>query len=86
MARQYLSERRLLDKINDSLASDHECRDYTVSALMQVDADHTGCNWSVAAMSGPLSSTGGGNFQADKIITKFRDLYNLRSDLPPRAS
>ena len=80
MARQFISEHRLLKKINNKLASDDECRDYTVSALMQIDADDVGCNWSVAAMSGPLNTAGSGSSQAEQIITSFKRLYNLRSD------
>ena len=78
MARQFISERRLLGKINDRLASNRDCCDYTVSALMQIDADDTGCNWTVAAMSGPLIAAGDGKILAEKIIAKFRNLYNLR--------
>lgn len=56
MVRQFISEQRLLGKINAELSLDHSCRGYTVSSLMRVDIDQTGCNWAVAAMSGPLSS------------------------------
>ena len=80
MARQFISEHRLLEKINNKLASDDECCEYTVRALMQIDADDMGCNWSVAAMSGPLSTAGSGSSQAELIIMSFKRLYNLRSD------
>ena len=77
MARSFISEYRLLEKINTKLASDDDCRDYTVSSLMREEKDQTGCNWSVAAMSGSDSFTGTASFQAEKIIETFRGLYNF---------
>lgn len=77
MVRQFISEQRLLGKINAELSLDHSCRGYTVSSLMRVDIDQTGCNWAVAAMSGPLSSRGTDSSSAYKIIETFKAQYNF---------
>ena len=77
MRRQFISEQRLLSKINAKLASVDECRDYTVSSLIRAEEDKTGCNWSVAAMSGSVSSTGNSSSHADRIIDTFKTLYNF---------
>ena len=50
-----------------------------VSSLMQVESDQTGCNWSVAAMSGPFSCGATGSSQADKIIETFKAQYIFAS-------
>ena len=77
MPRQFISEQRLLSKINAKFASKDECRDYTVSSLIRVEEDRTGRNWSIAAISGSVSSIGTGSSQADKIIDTFKNLYNF---------
>jgi hypothetical protein len=73
--RQFISEQRLLSKINSELAAHEECQDYTIAALMGVE-NLTGCNWAVAAISGPVSFAEVGATPADKIIDSFKALYN----------
>ena len=77
MTRQFISEPRLLAKINAKFASVPACRDYMVSALMRVNPDESGCNWSVAAMSGPYCSAGRGRSQAKRIIETFKARYEF---------
>jgi len=77
MTRQFISEQRLLAKINAKLASDSVCGDCTVSSLMRVESDQTGCNWSVAAISGPFNCGAAGSSRADKVIETFKALYNF---------
>ena len=79
MSRHFISERRLIAKINAKLTSDSVCGECTVSSLMRVESDETGCNWSVAAMSGPFGCGGAGGSRADKIIETFKAQYNFAS-------
>ncbi len=75
MKRQLISENRLLAKINARFDSSRKCQGYMVSSLMRVDSDRAGCNWSIAAISGPYCSEDAGGCEVEKIINTFKNRY-----------
>ena len=78
MPRQIINEQRLISRINEKLDRGDNCRDHTVSGVMRVEKDNSGCNWSISVMScfGPFSSAG--NREAESVIKSMQSLYNLR--------
>jgi hypothetical protein len=78
MPRQIVNEQRLISRLNEALVKGEYCRDHTVSAVMRVEKDAAGCNWSISVMScfGPFSSAG--NREAERVIKSMQSVYNLR--------
>jgi len=78
MPRQIINEQRLISRINEELAREDNCRDHTVSGVMRIEKDDSGCNWSISVMScfGPFSSAG--NRDAERVVKSMQSLYNLR--------